>query len=96
MSKLKKYKVAVTEVYRKVIIVLGASERDARRRAEDGWRNNEIILTPDDFEGTEYYVHPRPGGEEEVEKSPGEYVIQGYGAKDASEIKRKGTAKHGQ
>ena len=78
MPKLKRYEVAVTEVYRRVITVLGSSEQDAHRRAEDGWHNNEIILTPDDFEGAEYYVIPNPGGEHDEEKPAGDFVIQGF------------------
>ena len=95
MPKLKKYRVAVTEVYRKVITVLGTSERDAHRRAEDGWRNNEVILTEEDFEGAEYYVIPRPGDDQDEGKPAGDFVIQGYGIESKSEKAGKGTAKNG-
>ena len=59
MPELKEYKVAVTEIYRKTITVRGTSERDAHRRAWDDWLNGEIILTEDDFEGSEFYVMPK-------------------------------------
>ena len=56
MPELKEYKVAVTEVYRKTVTVRGTGERDAHQRAWDGWLNGEIILTEDDFEGSEFYL----------------------------------------
>ena len=95
MPELKEYKVAVTEVYRKVIPVLGTSERDAHRRAEDGWRNNEIILTPDNFDGAEFYVMPRHDSEHDKGEVAGDLVIQGYGIENNAEKRGKGTAKHG-
>ena len=49
-------KVAVTELLRKTILVEAETESVARRRAEDAWRNGEILLGDRDFEGTEYFV----------------------------------------
>ena len=95
MPELREYKVAVTEVYRKTITVRGTGEQDAHQRAWDGWLNGEIILTEDDFEGSEFYVMPRQDNGEYEIKPEGEYVIQGYGADDTPLIVRKGTAKHG-
>lgn len=95
MPRLKEYRVAATEVYRKIITVRAASERDAHQRSWDGWNNGEIILTEDDFDGAEFYVMPGGGDGEKMEKLPGDYVIQGYGAKDTPKTMRKGTAKHG-
>ncbi len=56
MGEKKKYKVAVTELLRKTVLVEAKSEGEARRRTEDAWKNGEIILGARDFEGTEYYV----------------------------------------
>ena len=95
MPELKEYKVAVTEVYRKTVTVRGTGERDAHQRAWDGWLNGEIILTEDDFEGSEFYVMPSPDDGEYEIKSEGDYVIQGYGSDDMPKILRKGTVKHG-
>ncbi len=56
MSEKRKYKVAVTELFRKTVLVEAESEGEARRRTEDAWKNGEIILGDRNFEGTEYYV----------------------------------------
>ncbi len=56
MDEKKKYKVAVTELFRKTVLVEAKSESEARRRTEDAWKNGEIILGDRDFEGIEYYV----------------------------------------
>ena len=53
---MKVYKVAVTEIYRKVVSVEAHSEREAHQRAWDAWNNTEIILDMDDFEGAEMHV----------------------------------------
>ncbi len=53
---MKVYRVAVTEIYRKVVSVEAHSEREAHQRAWDAWNNTEIILDMDDFEGAEMYV----------------------------------------
>lgn len=50
------FKVAVTELLRKTVLVEAETESEARRRAEDAWRNGEILLGDRDFEGTEYFV----------------------------------------
>ncbi|MBR0251188.1 MAG: DpnD/PcfM family protein, partial [Synergistaceae bacterium] len=41
---MKIYKVAVTEIYRKVVSVEAQNEREAHQRAWDAWNNTEIIL----------------------------------------------------
>ncbi len=53
---MKIYKVAVTEVYRKVVSVQAKNETEAHQRAWDAWKNTEIILGMDDFEGAEMSV----------------------------------------
>lgn len=56
MSEKKRYKVAVTEMLRRTVLVEAGTENEARRRAEDAWRNGEILLGDRDFEGTEFFV----------------------------------------
>ena len=56
MESKRMFKVAVTELLRKTILVEAGTESEARRRAEDAWRNGEILLGDRDFEGTEYFV----------------------------------------
>ena len=53
---MKKYRVAVTEIYRKVVSVEALTERNAHQRAWDAWNNTEIILDIDDFDGAEMHV----------------------------------------
>ncbi|MBQ4432108.1 MAG: DpnD/PcfM family protein [Synergistaceae bacterium] len=50
------YRVAVTEIYRKVVSVEARSEREAHQRAWDAWNNTEIILSMNDFDGAEMSV----------------------------------------
>ena len=50
------YRVAVTEIYRKVVSVEARSEREAHQRAWDAWNNTEIILGMNDFDGAEMSV----------------------------------------
>ena len=53
---MKVYKVAVTEIYRKVVSVEAHNERAAHQRAWDAWNNTEIILDMSDFAGAEMDV----------------------------------------
>ena len=53
---MKIYKVAVMEVYRKVVSIQANNEAEAHQRARDAWNNTEIILTEEDFEGVEMSV----------------------------------------
>ena len=53
---MKIYKVAVMEVYRKVVSIQANNENEAHQRARDAWNNTEIILSEDDFEGVEMSV----------------------------------------
>ena len=78
---MKIYKVAVMEVYRKVVSIQAKNEKEAHQRAWDAWNNTEIILDQDDFEGVEMSVLSES-------KDTGENFIKGhdYG---------KGTAKNG-
>ena len=61
---MKKYKVAVTEVLRRVILVEAVDEAQARQRASDAWHNSEVILSAEDFEGAEFYVVGEANGSE--------------------------------
>ena len=56
MEEKKRYRVAVTELLRRIVVVEAGSEHEALRRAEDAWKNGEILLGDRDFEGTEYFV----------------------------------------
>ena len=78
---MKFYKVAVMEVYRKVVSIQANNEREANQRAYDAWNNTEIILDENDFDGMEISVLSESD-------ETGENFIKGhdYG---------KGTAKNG-
>ena len=62
---MKKYRVAVTEIYRKVVSVEALTEREAHQRAWDAWNNTEIILDMDDFAGAEMHVLDESDNNEE-------------------------------
>ena len=64
MEDKKKYKVAVTEFHRRTVVVEAHGEQEALRRAEDAWKNGEILLSDRDFEGTEYFVLGESDGDE--------------------------------
>ena len=54
---MKIYKVAITEVYRKVVSVKALNEQDAQEQVLDAWKNTEVILNMDnDFDGVEVYA----------------------------------------
>ena len=53
---MKVYRVAMTEIYRKVVSVEALNEREAHQRAWDAWNNTEVILDEDDFAGAEMDV----------------------------------------
>ena len=54
---MKIYKVAITEVYRKVVSVKALNEQDAQEQVLDAWKNTEVILNMDnDFNGVEVYA----------------------------------------
>lgn len=55
-GEMKDYRVAVTETRRRVVTVAASSEQEAHDRVMDAWRNSEISLGEDDFEGVEAYV----------------------------------------
>ena len=52
MKEKKKYKVAVTELLRRIVVV----ETEAHRRASDAWQNGEYLLDSRDFDGAEFHV----------------------------------------
>ena len=52
----KHYKVAVTEMFRKVIVVGAESEAEAHQRSSDAWQNGEILLSDRNFDGAEFHV----------------------------------------
>ena len=56
MAELKDYRVAVAEIRRRVVTVAASSEKEAHDRVMDAWKNGELILSQDDFEGVEAHV----------------------------------------
>ncbi len=90
---MKIYKVAVTEVYRKVVSVQAKNENEAHQRAWDAWNNTEIILDIDDFEGAEMHVMEEIGEADGEKISEGSF-IKGHDYGDEFD-KGKGTAKSG-
>lgn len=63
MNEKKKYRVAVTEALRRVVIVEAEDEDAAHQRVTDAWHNGEVILTEEDFHGVEFYVLGEDDGE---------------------------------
>ncbi|MBQ3396959.1 MAG: DpnD/PcfM family protein [Synergistaceae bacterium] len=88
---MKIYKVAVTEIYRKVVSVEAQNEQEAHQRAWDAWNNTEIILDMNDFEAAE--MHVMDEGYELSKKQPDSF-IEGYDY-GFGKGKGKGTAKNG-
>ena len=65
MAEKKTYKVAVTELFRRIVLVEASSELEAHRRVSDAWQNGEYLLDSRDFEGAEFYVLGESDGEGE-------------------------------
>ena len=61
----KKYKVAVTELLRKIVVVEAKNEAEAHQRVSDAWQNGEYILDGRDFDGAEFHVLGESDGSEE-------------------------------
>ena len=53
---MKFYKVLITETLQRAVIVEAKSEAEAHDRAEDAWKNTEVILDAEDFQGVEFFV----------------------------------------
>lgn len=53
---MNKYRVAITETYRKIVTVEARNAREAHVRTRDAYNNTEIILTPNDFEDAQFFV----------------------------------------
>lgn len=64
MADKKTYKVVVTEILRKTVVVEAGSAEEAHRRASDAWQNGEYLLDGKDFDGAEFYVAGEWDGEE--------------------------------
>lgn len=58
------YKVLVTELLQKTVMVSAASEEEAKRRCEDAWQNAEITLDARNFSGAEFHVIGEADGSE--------------------------------
>ncbi len=65
MKEKKMYKVAVTELLRRIVVVEARSEAEAHRRASDAWQNGEYLLDSRDFDGVEFHVLGESDGTEE-------------------------------
>ena len=56
MEGKKLYRVAVTELLRKIVTVEAKDEEEAHRRVSDAWQNGEYLLDGRDFNGAEFHV----------------------------------------
>ncbi len=65
MADRRKFKVAVTELLRKVVVVEAKDETEAHQRVSDAWQNGEYTLDERDFDGAEFHVLGESDGEEE-------------------------------
>lgn len=65
MKEKKQYRVAVTELLRKVVVVEAADEAEAHQRVSDAWQNGEYLLDGKDFDGAEFHVLGESDGLEE-------------------------------
>lgn len=65
MKEKKLYKVAVTELLRKVVLVEATDEAEAHQRVSDAWQNGEYLLDGKDFDGAEFHVLGESGGTED-------------------------------
>ena len=65
MEEKKMFKVAVTELLRKVVVVEAKDEKEAHQRASDAWQNGEYLLDGRDFDGAEFHVLGESDGEED-------------------------------
>ena len=63
MPEKKKYRVAVTELLRKVVVVAASDEAEAHQRASDAWQNGEVVLDGRNFDGAEFHVIGEYDGE---------------------------------
>ena len=63
MDDRKVYAVLITETRQKTVAVEAGSEAEARRRAEDAWKNAECLLGDEDFQGVEFYIAGEGVGE---------------------------------
>ena len=64
-SDKKQYRVAVTELLRKVVVVEAANEAEAHQRVSDAWQNGEYLLDGKDFDGAEFHVLGESDGTED-------------------------------
>ena len=65
MAERRMFRVAVTELLRKVVIVEAKDEVEAHRRVSDAWQNGEYLLDGRDFDGAEFHVLGESEGEED-------------------------------
>lgn len=71
MKEKKLFRVAVTELLRKIVVVEATDEEEAHQRASDAWQNGEYLLDGKDFDGAEFHVL---GESEETEDKRLEHV----------------------
>ena len=65
MAESRKYRVAVTELLRKVVVVEARDAAEAHQRASDAWQNGEYLLDGRDFDGAEFHVLGESEGAED-------------------------------
>jgi len=65
MKERKTYRVAVTELLRKIVVVEAADEAEAHQRVSDAWQNGEYLLDGKDFDGAEFHVLGESDGTED-------------------------------
>ncbi|GEM_PF-2297938 len=73
---MKIYKVTITETLKKGVSVRAENKQEAEQRALDAWRNTEIILEPEDFDGVT--VIAEDDGSEDNGSMPHDTVIGGF------------------
>lgn len=61
MTEKKKYKVVITETFQKTVLIDASSEKEARQRAQDAWKNLECTLE-NNFQGVEFHVFGEADG----------------------------------
>ena len=70
MEDKREYKVAVSESLRRIVKVKAKDEDEAHQRVMDAWRNGEITLMAEDFQGAEFYVLGNTDGSESDKRLP--------------------------
>ena len=73
---MKIYKVTITETLKKGVSVRAENKQEAEQRALDAWKNTEIILEPEDFDGVT--VSAEDDGSEDDGSITNDTVLGGF------------------